>query len=253
MSSSLEQKLKRLRLGFIAQNYEAQNADSIRQKHSFLEFFSALVEGEIQSRDNKNFQRRIKAAQFPVPKTLEEFEFSFQPSLDVKLIKDLANCQFIEKKENVLLVGQCGTGKSHLAVALGMKALEAGYKVRFITIPDLAALLRSAQADESVEEKTKALIEPDLLILDEFGFTPLNAGLADAFYRIIASRYERSSTIVTSNKSFDSWAENFPDPVIAVAVLDRLVHHAHVVPIVGESFRMRNQKKKRPRASKSKK
>lgn len=253
MTSTLEQKLKRLRLGYIAQNVEAQNAESIRQKHSFMEFFTALVDGEIQSRENKNFQRRIKAAQFPVPKTLEEFDFSFQPNLDVKLIKDLANSQFVKKKENVLLVGQCGTGKSHLAVALGMKALEAGYKVRFITIPDLAALLRSALADQSVEEKTQRLIEPDLLILDEFGFTPLDPVLADAFYRIIASRYERSSTIVTSNKSFESWAENFPDPVIAVAVLDRLVHHAHVVPIVGESFRMKEQKKRNKKASKTKK
>jgi DNA replication protein DnaC len=244
MTEAMEQQLKRLRLGCMSQNFEAQNAESIREKHSYLEFLSALIEGEIQSRENKSFQKRIKAAHFPLEKTLEEFDFNFQPSLDVKLIKSLANCQYIEKKENILLVGQCGTGKSHLAVSLGMKAIEAGYKVRFITIPDLAALLRGALADQSVEAKTKELIEPDLLILDEFGFTPLDRVLADAFYRIIASRYERSSTIVTSNKSFENWADEFPDPVIAVAVIDRLIHHAHVVPIVGESYRMKDQKKR---------
>ena len=253
MTEVMIQQLKRLRLGYMSQNFEAQNAESIREKHSFLEFLSALIEGELQSRENKNFQKRIKAARFPLEKTLEEFDFDFQPSLDVKLIKTLANCQYIEKKENILLVGQCGTGKSHLAVSLGMKALEAGYKVRFITIPDLAALLRAAMADQSVEAKTRELIEPDLLILDEFGFTPLDRVLADAFYRIIASRYERSSTIVTSNKSFESWAEDFPDPVIAVAVIDRLIHHAHVVPIVGDSYRMKDQKKRQKKSRKPKK
>lgn len=244
MTETLTQKLKRLRLGFIAQNYEAQNEESIREKHSFLEFFEAMIDGEIQSRDNKNFQKRIKAANFPVEKSLGDFDFDFQPKLDVKQIKSLASCDFIEKKENILFVGQCGTGKSHLAVALGRKALEAGYKVKFITIPDLAVLLNAAQADQTVEAKTRSLIEPDLLILDEFGFTPLDRVLADAFYRIIASRYERSSTIVTSNKSFENWAGDFPDPVIAVAVLDRLVHHAHVVPIIGDSYRMKNHKSK---------
>jgi DNA replication protein DnaC len=253
MTQTMEQKLKRLRLPCMSLNYEAQNVESIQEKHSFLEFLTALVDGEIESRENKNFEKRIKAARFPLEKTLEEFDFDFQPSLDVKQIKSLANCQFIEKKENILLVGQCGTGKSHLAVALGMKALEAGYKVRFITIPDLAAMLRAALADQSVEEKTRELIEPDLLILDEFGFTPLDRMLADPFYRIIASRYERSSTIVTSNKSFENWAKDFPDPVIAVAVLDRMIHHAHVVPIVGESYRMKDQKKRQKRSKRRKK
>lgn len=251
MSDGLQQKLKRLRLGHVALNFEAQNAASIRDKHSYLEFLEALVEGEIQSRQNKGLEKRIKAARFPLPKTLEQFDFDFQPKLDVKLVKTLASCDFISKRENVLLVGQCGTGKSHLAIGLGMKALEAGYKVRFTTIPDLAASLRAALADESVEERTRELLEPDLLILDEFGFTPLDRMLADAFYRLVASRYEQASTIVTSNKGFESWAEDFPDAVIAGAVLDRLVHHAHLVPIVGESYRMKEHKRRRSSGMKS--
>ncbi|MHC4137479.1 MAG: ATP-binding protein, partial [Planctomycetota bacterium] len=150
--------------------------------------------------------------------------------LDAKLVKTLARCDFIEKRENVILVGQPGTGKTHLALGLGMKAVEKGYRVRFTTIQDLAATLRAAMADDTTEERIRDFTEPDLVILDELGFTPLDQLLADAFYRIIASRYERGSLVVTSNKSFESWAEVFPDAVIASAVLDRLVHHAHVRP-----------------------
>jgi len=184
----------------------------------------------------------LKSFMQDVVKTLEEFDFDFQPKLDPKLVKTLASCDFVEKRENVLLVGQPGTGKTHLSIALGMKALERGYRVRFTTIQDLAADLRASMADETTEERIADLVEPDLVILDELGFTPLDRMLADAFYRVIASRYERGSIVVTSNKSFESWAEAFPDAVIASAVLDRLVHHAHLVPIVGDSYRMKELK-----------
>ena len=250
----LEQRLKRLRLGYMAQAVEAQNTESLRQKHSFLDFLEALVEGELAARENKGLMKRIKAACFPVTKTLEEFDFDFQPKLDVKLVKTLATCDFLEKQENVALIGQPGTGKTHLAIALGMKALEKGYHVRFTTIQDLAAELKASMADETTEEVIEEFLDPDLVILDELGFTPLDQLLADAFYRIIASRYERGSVIVTSNKSFESWVEVFPDAVIASAILDRLVHHAHLIPIVGESFRMKELKARKKggrRATKS--
>jgi DNA replication protein DnaC len=242
MKTPLDTRLRKLRLGYMAGAIEAQNAESIREKHSYLEFLEMLVDGELETRENKGLMKRIKAAHFPVVKTLAEFDFDFQPKLDVKLVKNLATCDFIEKRENGILVGQPGTGKTHLAIALGMKACELGYSVRFTTIQDLAARLRAALADHSVEDRIAEFVEPDLVILDELGFTQLDSMLADAFYRIVASRYERSSTIVTSNKSFESWAEVFPDPVIASAVLDRLVHHAHLVPIVGDSYRMKDLK-----------
>lgn len=246
MSGSLESGLRRLRLGWMAQSFEAQNSESLKEKHSYLDFLGALVEGELEARDNKGLAKRIKAARFPLIKTLEEFTFDFQPKLDVKLVKTLASCDFVTRRENVIFVGQPGTGKTHLAMALGLKACELGYTVRFTTVQDLAAQLRAAHADHTVEDCIAALIEPDLVILDELGFTTLDRLLADAFYRIIASRYETRSLIVTSNKSFESWGEVFPDPVIASAVLDRLVHHAHLVPIVGESYRMKDLKS-RPR------
>lgn len=242
MSTGLDTRLRRLRLASMAVAFEAQNAESIKHKHSYLEFLAALVDGELESRDNKGLQKRVKAAHFPTAKTLEDFNFDFQPKLDVKLVKSLATCDFVERHENVILVGQPGTGKTHLSIALGIKACERGYDVRFTTVQELAARLRSAHADNSVEEVVEQYIEPDLVILDELGFTPLDRLLADAFYRIIARRYEQRSLIVTSNKSFESWGEVFPDAVIASAVLDRLVHHAHLVPIVGESFRMKELK-----------
>lgn len=244
-TTTMEARLRRLRLGYVAQAVEAQNAESIRQKHSYLEFLEALVDGELATRENKGLMKRIKQAHFPVAKTLEEFDFDFQPRLDVKLIKTLATCAFLEKRENVALIGQPGTGKTHLALALGMKALEKGYHVRFTTLQDLAAALKASRADDTTEEVIREFLEPDLVILDELGFTPLDAVLADAFFRIIASRYERGSVIVTSNKSFESWTEVFPDAVIASAVLDRLVHHAHLIPIVGESYRMKDIKTRR--------
>jgi DNA replication protein DnaC len=239
---TLESRLRRLRLGYMATAVEAQNTESIRQKHAYLEFLEALVDGEISARENKGFMKRIKAARFPVPKTLADFDFDFQPKLDVKLVKTLASCDFIARKENIILIGQPGTGKTHLSVALGMRACEAGYHVRFTTIQDLAARLRASMADHTTEARITEFVEPDLVILDELGFTPLDPLLADAFYRIVASRYERASTIITSNKSFESWAEVFPDAVLASAVLDRLVHHAHLIPIVGESYRMKDLK-----------
>ena len=245
MSSTLESRLRRLRLGFVAQAVEAHNTESNRQKHSFLDFLEALVDGELSTRENKGLMKRVKAARFPVAKTLEEFDFDFQPKLDVKLVKSLASCAFVEKHENIALVGQPGTGKSHLALALGMKAVQRGFSVRFTTMQDLAAELKASRADDSTEDVVRGLVEPDLVILDELGFTRLEPAVADAFFRVVASRYERGSVIVTSNKSFESWAEVFPDAVIASAVLDRLVHHAHLVPIVGESYRMKELKSRR--------
>jgi DNA replication protein DnaC len=238
----LEQKLRKLRLGHAASVLEAHHQAAINAKLGYLEFLETLIDDELSTRDNKGLDKRLRAARFPVTKTLEEFDFAFQPTLDTMQIKSLASCDFIAKHETALFIGPPGVGKSHLATAIGVKACLRGYSVIFATIQYLASQLNAAMADLSVERLVEQYVRADLIILDELGFTPLNRVVADHLFRIVSERYERGSMIVTSNKPFEQWAEMFVDPILANAALDRLIHHAHVVPIAGESYRMKDRR-----------
>jgi DNA replication protein DnaC len=238
----LDQKLRKLRLGYAASVLEAHHQAAINAKLGYLEFLEKLVDDELNARDNKGLDKRVRAARFPVTKTLEEFNFAFQPSIDVKQIKALASCDFSAKRETALFIGPPGVGKSHLATAIGVKACLRGHTVIFATIQVLASQLNAAMADLSVEKLVDQYVRADLIILDELGFTPLNRIVADHLFRIISERYERGSIIVTSNKPFELWAEMFVDPILATAALDRLIHHAHVVPITGDSYRMKDRR-----------
>lgn len=206
-------------------------------------FLTRALEAEWRGRHQKGVENRLKLARFPSLKTLEQFDFSFQPSVDRKVVRELAGLAFLERAHNVVLLGPPGVGKTHLAVALGVKAVEAGYSVLFLTLESLMARLTRARHENRLERALQQLVYPRLLVLDELGYLPLNREEASLFFRLLVRRYERASMIVTSNKSFADWGEIFNDHILATAILDRLLHHATTLNIKGESYRLREKKK----------
>ncbi|MGI6712458.1 MAG: IS21-like element helper ATPase IstB [Bacillota bacterium] len=243
MNSTLFKDLRNLKLSGIAKTLEVRNEQAIKEKLSYMEFLELLIEDELANRKDNSYKKRFQKAHFPFTKTLEEYDFNFQPTLNRQEIYNLATCEFIRKKENVVFIGPPGTGKTHLSISIGIKALQQGYKVIFTTVSDMMSALFESKADNSYAQKLKYYLSSDLLILDELGFRKLNEHIVDQFYEIISKRYEKGSLIITSNKTFDEWGNIFWDSILASAILDRIVHHCHLVLIKGESFRMREQKK----------
>lgn len=242
--NSLIKDLKELKLSGIAKTYDVRNEQAIKEKLSYMEFLELLIEDEISNRKDNSYKKRTTQSKFPSIKSLEEYDFNFQPKLNRQEIYNLATGEYIRKKENIVFVGPPGTGKSHLAVSLGVKALQQGYKVLFTSVSEMMETLFEAKADNSYHRKLKYYLTPDLLILDELGFKKLSENIVDLFYEIIAKRYETGSVIITSNKSFDDWGSIFHDRVLATAILDRIVHHCHLILIKGDSFRMKEQKQR---------
>ena len=213
-------------------------------KLGYQEFLSLLCEDERSNRRDNNYRRRKNAAKLPVSKRIEDFDFAFQPSIDAKLINDLAVCGYIKNKENVILIGDSGTGKTHLAIALANQALGREYSVYFTTVSEMLYNLHIAKADNSYHKKLKQLVDYDLLILDELGFKQLPKYSADDFFNVISKRYESKSTIITTNKDFNDWHEIFSDELLSRAIIDRVMHHAYILNIKGKSYRMNNSKNK---------
>src|SRR5574341_473579 len=188
-------------------------------------FLTQALEAEWRGRHQRGVESRLKLARFPWLKSLEQFDFDFQPSVDRKMLRELAGLSFVERAENVVLLGPPGVGKTHLAIALGVKAVEAGYSVLFLTLEALMGRLVRARHENRLERTLHQLVYPRVLILDELGYLPLTREEASLFFRLLVRRYERASLIVTSNKSFLDWGEVFNDQVLATAILDRLLHH----------------------------
>ena len=241
MNTATLNNLKTLRLSGVINSLELRIEEAIKNKLSYLEFFELVIQDEVINRTNRSNQNRLLKAKFKQHKTVEEFNFSYQPSINRQEIYALATCEFVRKKENIAFIGPPGTGKSHLATAIGVKAAHQGYSVLFATVNQMLEELYISRADNSFNQKLKKYLFPELLILDELGLRKLNQNSVDDLYEVIAGRYEQKSTIITSNKTFDQWGRVLFDPVLATAILDRFVHHCHFVMIKGDSYRMRDR------------
>src|SRR5512132_3996988 len=210
-----------------------------RGEMTALEAIDALLAEEFTLRENRRIKTALVMARLSTIKTLAGFDFSFQPSLDKNRIMALAELKFIDRAEVLHLVGPPGTGKSHLSVALGIEAIKAGRSVYFTTLADLVGVLAKAEREGTLREKIRFLCRFALLIVDEIGYLPVTPGGGNLFFQLVNARYEKGAMILTSNRGFAEWGEVFGDPVVATALLDRLLHHAIVIQIEGSSYRLR--------------
>ena len=229
--------LKKLRLSGILQTLELRSQQAVDDKLANVEFLYRLLHDEVERREAKKLKQRLHRASFEAQKTLEDFDFSFNPKIPRDRIIELGTCNFVERKENVLLIGPAGTGKSHIAQALGHRACRAGFKTLYLPAHQLLADLRASRADQSWEKKISKLCSVDLLIIDDLGLRPLAHDEPVDLYELIRRRYERGALIISSNRDIAEWYAMFGDALLASSAMDRLLHHGHVVTLEGHSYR----------------
>lgn len=235
----LRSHLKRLRLPVIAQNYARLSKEAAAHNEGYQDYLLALLEGEVLQREENAQKLRLARARFPVIKMLDSFDFTALPSLNKALVVELSRGSFIDRRENVIFIGSYGTGKTHLATALGVAACRQGKRARFYTAAGLINELLEAHAQLRISRLEAALAKCDLIILDELGFVPFSKEGAEALFTFCSSRYERGSLVITTNLDFARWKEVFGDEALTGALLDRLTHRCHIIEMNGDSYRFK--------------
>jgi DNA replication protein DnaC len=243
----LDHHLKALRLPTFLREYDKVARECARSKKNHVAYLGRLAELEMIDRDHRAIERRIRVAKFPAIKSLDTFDFTAQPSLNKTLVLDLARCGFIDRRENILAVGNSGTGKTHIALGLGLAACQRGYSVGFTTAAHLVHLLIEARDEKRLLRLQKQLVKYRLLIVDELGFVPLSKTGAELLFEVFSQRYELGSIFVTTNLPFDEWPDVFGSERLTGALLDRLTHHVHILEMNGDSYRLAESKKRATR------
>ncbi len=239
----MQQPLKQLGLTQLEQALPALFETARLEQWTYEQFLKRAIAAELEGRDRRAAERRMTAAHLPVVKTLEAFDFSFQPSLSERLLWELADLSFVQSATNVVFLGPPGTGKTHLSLALAVKALAAGYSALFTTLTQLAEALDTASYPSLVRQRLRRYTTPSVLIIDEVGYTKLSPGQAHHFFELVTARYEHGSILLTSNTMFAAWGSLLGDEILASALLDRLLHHAEVIAINGSSYRMKERRR----------
>jgi DNA replication protein DnaC len=240
------------RLHLVLSELRMSEADALLEAHlqraaqgdrPYADFLLEVLEAEARARQEARFQQALKRARLPFIKTLEQFDFAFQPSIDPAQIRELQTLRFVHEASNVLFLGPPGVGKTHLAAALSVEAVRAGFSVQFLSAHDLVSDLGKAAREGRLDRRLRSLVSPKVLVVDEIGYLPLDEVGATLFFQLVSTRYERGSLVLTSNKSYGDWGSVFGDAAMATAVLDRLLHHSTTINIRGDSYRLKERKK----------
>ena len=241
-SHALKEQLLQLGLHTMATVFETEAERAATSELAYTSYLARLVEAELADKADRSVNARIHRARFTLLRTLEEFDFTFQPSLSAARVRELANLSFVDQAANVLFIGGPGVGKTHLAVALALKACGARRSVLFTAAPQLLDQLAAAEVTHTLGKLLDHLRRVDLLVVDELGYLPMDGRRANLFFQLVASRYTKGSIIITSNVAFDGWGKVFGDDVIASAILDRLLHQSHIFAINGPSYRLKDKR-----------
>jgi DNA replication protein DnaC len=238
----LDAQLQRLHLGYVQTNYQALARKAAEQQRSHVDYLAQLVEGEFTMREMRSIERRIRNARFPVRKTLDDFQWSWPRKINRLQIQNLFRLNFVATCTNVVMIGNVGLGKTHLAIALGHTACTGGHSVLFSTAIDIINTLAAAQSAGQLKRQIRRYVQPAVLIVDELGFLPVDKLGADLLFQIISARYERAPIVITTNRAYKHWPQIFNnDSTLTSAILDRVMHHVDTVVIEGKSFRMKDE------------